>query len=155
MAIAASKSNERLHFYEADLLARDETFDLLLAMDVMEHVPDYLGFLEGCRRSAQYKIYHIPLDVSALTVVRPQFSKIRAALGHLHFFTAETALDTLAASGHRVIDWFYTDAAGLVLQFKPRLKQRVLHLVRRSIASCSRAWAARLLGGYSMLVLAE
>ena len=40
--------------------------DLLLVIDVIEHVSDYLGFLYKCKNMAEFKIYHIPLDIHVL-----------------------------------------------------------------------------------------
>jgi len=70
---AQLKQRDRLRFHHADLLACDESFDLLLIMDVIEHVPDYLGFLERCRQKARLKLYHIPLDIHVSSVLRGSF----------------------------------------------------------------------------------
>ena len=73
-AIARSKQNEneRLHFAvaairkEADLHA-----DLLLVMDVLEHIEDRYGFLRDLKLKAEYKIFQVSLTVSVQTVLRP------------------------------------------------------------------------------------
>jgi 2-polyprenyl-3-methyl-5-hydroxy-6-metoxy-1,4-benzoquinol methylase len=58
--------NKEIAFYAEDLLAEanQQYFDLLLVIDVIEHVPDYMGFAEKCSNKARYVIYHIPLDIS-------------------------------------------------------------------------------------------
>ena len=67
--LAGSRANDRLHFYEVDL-AREplgdppEQFDLLLFMDVVEHVEDYYSFLRALRPRSRYAIFHLPLEVS-------------------------------------------------------------------------------------------
>ena len=156
-AIARAKKREcdRLRFYQEDLLPKDTSFDLLLIMDVIEHVPDYLGFLEGCRRKTRFKLYHIPLDIHVSSVMRASFINGRITLGHIHYFTAETALATLADTKHRIIGSFYTASALALTSLHPSLKRSLANMPRRLISLVSTAWAARLLGGYSLMVLTE
>ena len=45
-------------------------YDVLLVIDVFEHVPDYLGFIEKLRQKADLKVFHIPLDLSVSSIVR-------------------------------------------------------------------------------------
>jgi len=155
IARAKAKERERLHFHQGDLLTSPETFDLLQVIDVFEHVPDYLGFLEGCQRKARYKIYHIPLDVHVSSVVRGAFIRVRESVGHLHYFSAETALASLVDTGHRIIDSFYTDGAIALYESDPTPSRRLANVARRALSSLSTPWAARLIGGYSLLVLTE
>jgi hypothetical protein len=155
IARAKVKERERLRFHEGDLLASEQTFDVLLGIDVLEHVPDYLGFLEACARKARYKIYHIPLDIHVSSVLRGAFTQGRYSVGHLHYFSAESALATLVDTGHRVIDSFYTDGAVALYQTDPTPRRRLANVARQALMSISTRWAARLVGGYSLLVLAE
>ena len=70
-----------------------EHYDLLLSLDVFEHVEDYIGFLRSLRPIADWFIFHIPLDVSAQSVVRERpLLAARSTVGHLHYFTRGTAL---------------------------------------------------------------
>jgi SAM-dependent methyltransferase len=143
-------------YHCADPLAELEDgddVDLLMAIDVFEHVSDYLGFLEGCAAKARFKLYHIPLDISVLSALRGTVGKERDRIGHLHYFTAETALDTLRDTNHRIIDSVYTDGS-LGLETTSR-KRKVANLARRPLGMMSVPFTARLLGGYSLLVLAE
>jgi SAM-dependent methyltransferase len=146
---------ERLHFYQEDLLHKEASFDLLLIMDVIEHVPDYYGFLEGCRRRARFKLYHIPLDIHVSSVLRASFVNGRVTIGHIHYFTAESALATLTDTGHKIISSFYTDGGLALTSLHPSLKRSLANMPRRLISLASTAWAARLLGGYSLMVLTE
>jgi SAM-dependent methyltransferase len=152
---AKLKEREHLRFRQDDLLASPQTFDVLLAIDVFEHVPDYLGFLEGCTRKARYKIYHIPLDIHVSSVIRGAITQGRYSVGHLHYFSAESALASLVDTGHRIIDCFYTDGAIALYRTDPTPRRRLANVARRALMSVSTRWAARLVGGYSLLVLAE
>jgi len=153
-ALCQERKNDRLHFFCEDLLAGEtERFDLLLCLDVFEHVEDYLGFLRGLREKAEHKIFHIPLDLSAQWVWRSgPIMRERKQAGHLHYFTKETALATLQDAGYEVIDWFYTPGAIA----NPRsVKAKLASWPRRLLSAVNQDLVVRILGGYSLLVLAK
>ena len=152
-AIDLCKWNERAEFFCRDLLAEQSRFDLLLAVDVFEHVPDYLGFLRQCKLKADYKIYHIPLDIHVSSVLRNTFFSQRYTVGHLHYFTADSALATLKDTEHEIIDYFYTDAAFGVFKHHPSLKRAIANVPRWIFSKLSVPFTARMFGGYSLLVL--
>ena len=153
--LAHKWEDERLHFHAEDLLKTDDYFDLLLIMDVIEHVPDYFGFVDRCRQKAKFKIYHIPLDIHASSVVRKSLMYPRKVVGHIHYFTAESALATLLDTGHKILDSFYTSGGIELASIHPSFKRRLANIPRRIISCVSPGLAARLLGGFSLLVLAE
>jgi SAM-dependent methyltransferase len=152
---AKAKECDNLRFFEEDLLTNSEIFDLLLVIDVFEHVPDYLSFLEQCQRKARFKIYHIPLDLHVSSVLRGAVVSARQRVGHLHYFTEELALSALADTGHRVIDCFLTNGGVELSPRRRRLRRTTMNIPRRLVGMISPRWSARLLGGYSLLVLAE
>jgi predicted TPR repeat methyltransferase len=133
----------------ADFLASDETFDLLMAIDVFEHVPDYLGFLELLRSHADYFVFHVPLDMNMLMLAKQEHSELRDRIGHIHYFSQATTEDTLKTCGYRVIDWFYTADYALPGH------ERKINSLRKLLFSLSPDWAVKVLGGWSMMVLAE
>ncbi|MFB3778589.1 MAG: class I SAM-dependent methyltransferase [Bryobacteraceae bacterium] len=145
--------NDRLRFSCQDYLSDDfGTSDLLLCIDVLEHVPDYLGFLAQLRTRATLKIFHIPLEMCARSALCSRsILRNRAETGHLHYFNLDTALVTLRDTGYKVIDSFYTPSFRLSLNTAGR-KERLLRTLFRVT---SRDFEARVLGGYSLLALAE
>lgn len=153
--ICSQKANERFTFKLANLL--DETdvrFDLVMAMDVFEHVEDYFGFLRKLRDKAQYKVFHIPLELSAQEVLRGKpLLNARRTVGHIHHFSKETALATLEDCGYTVLDHFYTsgrtDLGGL------GWKSQLMRLPRQALYKVNQDAAVRTLGGYSLLALAR
>ncbi len=151
---AQDRANERLHFKLADLRQEsDAHFDLLLVLDVLEHVDDYLGFLSDLKSRARFTLMHIPLDLSVQTVLRRgALAKRRDLHGHLHYFTKDTALRTLEDVGYHVLDAHYTDHP---IVFGGTREQQMLKIPRRVGFALSQDWTARLLGGYSLMVLAE
>jgi len=152
--LCRQRQNERLSFRCKDLLSEDtKTFDLLLCLDVFEHVEDYMGFLRKLRAKAKYKLFHIPLDISVQAVLRSgPIVHRRTEFGHLHYFVKETALATLRDTGYEIVDHFYTPA-GIARGNSP--KARLAKLPRVMLSLLSPDLAARILGGYSLLVLAK
>jgi len=155
IGVAQTRANERLRFRCADFITTPTAaHDLLLCLDVFEHVPDYLGFLEALRLRSEYKVFHIPLDLSVQWLLRMNpILKERELVGHLHHFTRETALETLAWANYEVVDWFYT-AGALDLPDKS-FKQRLARVPRRLAYSLSPDLTVRILGGYALLVVAR
>jgi SAM-dependent methyltransferase len=157
IAMARSLGNERIDFSQEDLLSAQNTeqFDALLVIDVLEHVPDYMGFAERCRRKATYKIYHIPLDIHVSSVMRNAFLAGRYSIGHIHYFTADSAIDTLKDTGHEILDCVYTNIAFGLFRQHPSFKKAVANVPRWLLSRFSQPLAARMFGGYSLLVLAR
>ncbi len=154
-ALASAKANNQLHFHLKDLLVETDTgHDLLLVIDVFEHVEDYIGFLRGLRTKADFMIFHIPLDLSMFSVLRRNaLIDTRKKVGHLHYFTEETALATLSDAGYKVVDSFLT--ARCIERRVPGLKSALAWLPRKLLSLGSKSLASKILGGYSLLVLAQ
>ena len=157
--ICKKVQNERCSFYCEDLLISPRNsqreIDILLAIDVFEHVPDYLGFLDKCKPLAKYKIYHIPLDIHVSSVLRGSFVNARYSVGHLHYFSEESALATLKDTGHEILDCFYTNGAFGLFKQHPSIKRAIANAPRWAVSLVSERLSARLLGGYSLMVLAK
>lgn len=154
-ALAAARSRSNLRFHLGDALAPGAPrADLVLAIDVMEHVEDYLGFLRRLAARGELKILHIPLDLSVQTVARgTPLARVRAVVGHLHYFTRDTALASLRHAGLEVLAHRYT-AGSLDLPHRG-WKANLLRLPRRLAFALAPDSAVRWLGGFSLLVLAR
>jgi cyclopropane fatty-acyl-phospholipid synthase-like methyltransferase len=152
-AICSSKQAPGLEFRLEDLLqSKPGRFDLILAIDVFEHVPDYLGFLRALRERASNHLFHIPLDLSVQALMRgTTYPILREQTGHLHYFFKYTALATLRDCGYEVVDWNYTRSS----QELPGkgLRTKLANLPRRLMQLVSEDLSARMFGGYSLLVL--
>jgi SAM-dependent methyltransferase len=153
-ALCSQKASDRLSFHLGDLLDQPLHFDVAMAIDVFEHVEDYFTFLRKLRTKADYKIFHIPLELSALMVARERpLLDARRSVGHIHHFSKDTALASLEDCGYKVIDHSYTsgrtELGGL------GWKSQLLRWPRKALYKLDPDLAARLLGGYSLLVLAQ
>lgn len=151
--LSKKRSSEKIRFHLKNLLDEDMFFDALLCIDVFEHVEDYFGFIRQIKSKAEYKIFHIPLDISVLSVIRAQMMVAREGVGHLHYFSKETAIATLKDCGYEIIDCFYTTAFNDIPAKK--LRTHLARVPRKLLYSFSQDWGARLLGGSSLLVLAK
>lgn len=153
--IAKQKESNNLEFIRADVFCENnKNFDVVMAIDVFEHVDDYLGFLRNIKSVGSYKIFHIPLDLSVQTVFRAgPLDCLRKHVGHLHYFTKETALASLEYAGYEIVDYFYTP--GSLDDPNRGWKARLMNIPRRAFYNINNDITVRLFGGYSLMVLAK
>jgi SAM-dependent methyltransferase len=153
--LCTSRANDNLHFELGDAtILSGRFFDVILVLDIIEHLEDYFSFLRMVKERALYKVFHIPLDLSVQAVLRASpLMRDRERFGHIHYFTKETALQLLTDLGYNIIDWFYT-AVALDLP-SANFKNIVMRIPRRLLYSVNMDVAVRLLGGYRLLVLTK
>lgn len=149
------RSNERLAFFQEDLLQTGNQYDLLLMIDVFEHVDDYIGFINKAAKFAEYKIYHIPLDMSMLSIYTNYPHAARKKIGHLHYFMKDTAIATLKDTGQEVIDWFYTHGALEVNNKGLTMAGKTLNFLRRMFFKINPDFTVKTFGGFSLIVLTK
>lgn len=151
-ALTRHLENANLRFVLGDMIKiSPPPVDLLLTIDVAEHIEDYLGFLRAIKPRAKYHIFHLPLDLSLLSMLQAERLKwARNVVGHLHFFTAETALQALSNAGYITKDYIYTSVE---LDLPTSEQQQRLRILRRIGRRISPAWTSRTLGGFSAMVL--
>jgi SAM-dependent methyltransferase len=151
-----SRENETLKFYNDDLFSQPEsvTFDIVMAIDVFEHVEDYFSFLRNIKQRGIYKIFHIPLDLSVQSVLRSKpISEKRKKVGHIHYFTKDIIFDALKDLNYEIVDWQFT---GDTLELPAKSKLSALAKVPRKLFfAIDKKLAVRFLGGWSLLVLAK
>lgn len=147
------KERQGLSFKLSDISAESTSFDCLLCIDVFEHVEDCFGFVRSIRSKAQYKVFHIPLDISALSVARRLMLDGHKTVGHIHYYTRLSALAFLGDCGYEIVDERYTKLFDY--QTATSRKARVLQSVQRAAHRISPHRATELLGGCSLLVLAR
>ena len=153
--ICEPKKTEQVKFHLEDIVATKATYELLLCIDVLEHIPDYIGFLHEIKQKAKRFIFHIPLDISVKSLFCNSMMKGRISAGHLHYFTPETAIATLEDAGYRVIDYVHT-APFLRGGIPPKtFNAKALTLPRRILFRLSPSFLSKTLGGCSLLVFAQ
>lgn len=151
--LCLKRQKKNLTFFNDNLLETHEFYDILLVMDVFEHVDDYIGFIRQCAKKADFKIYHIPLDISVLGVMRDVPLSARKSVNHIHYFTKDTAIATLVDSGQKIIDFFYTPV--MIEVHNKKISTKMLNLIRRFCFMINPDFCVKYLGGYSLLVLTK
>jgi SAM-dependent methyltransferase len=145
----------RIEFALGDFFEQsDRRYDLLLLLDVIEHLSNPFDFLSRLRGHAAYFLFHFPLDLSAVSVLREQpLLHVRRKVGHIHYFTKGLVLALLEECGYQVRDWFYTGAAFSAPQRS--WKTRFVSMPRRMVYALARDVGVRLFGGETVMVLAD
>ena len=153
--LCTQRSNERLCFKLKNYCDdTDNSCELILLIDLIEHLEDYFRFLRDIKGKSQNKILHIPLEMFVLSALYPQFLlKQKKKVGHLHFFTKDLALQILRDLGYEIIDYSYTAGYSLPRDFG--LKDRFLKIPRRLFFPIEPDVTVRVFGGYSLLVLVK
>lgn len=139
-------------YHHGDFTSSSEIYDLLLLIDVFEHVEDYMSFLRKLSKRARWFVFHIPLEMHISALLRDRQLHSRRQVGHLHYFSRATALATLEDTGYRIVKAEYTDLSQETQEGR-RTLTGLANLVRAGVQTISTDLAAKLIGGYSLLVL--
>lgn len=152
-SLCQAREKDRLKYFNENPFNENNHFDLLLIMDVFEHVEDSYSFIRKCGGIADYKLYHIPLELSVISILRNMPIKAYKSVGHLHFFTRDTALALLRDCDQTIIDVRYTAAA--LEAPKRKFRTKLINLPRRILFKINKGFCVRFFGGYSLLVLTK
>jgi Methyltransferase domain len=153
--LCKERSNDRLRFCLQNYCDEAEnSCDLILLIDLIEHLEDYFGFLRNIRSKSRYKILHVPLEMFVLAVLHPGFLLgQRKKVGHLHYFSRDIVLQMLSDQGYEILDYQYT--AGFSLPRDYGLKDKLLKIPRSLLYPICPDFTVRVFGGYSLLVLVK
>lgn len=153
--LCKNRSNDNLLFYLKKYCGEtDSNDDLILMIDIIEHLEDYFRFLRDIKGKSHFKILHIPLEMFVLAVFHQQFLLgQKKKVGHLHFFSKDMVLEMLRDIGYEIIDYSYTAGYSLPKDFG--LKDRLLKIPRRFLFPIAPDLTVRVFGGYSLLVLVK
>jgi hypothetical protein len=154
--LAIKKNLPGIQFFQSDFLnIAEKKTDLLLVIDVLEHLQDFYQFLEKLRPRAAYFIFHIPLDISCRTLLKAHvLLQQRTAVGHIHYFSKEMVFWALEDSGYKITDWFYTKPIGDIKKTSS-FKTGVKKLLRNFSFLLNQDKSAKCWGGYSLMILAK
>jgi ubiquinone/menaquinone biosynthesis C-methylase UbiE len=151
--IAKEKETEQLRFFPGDYTKiYSSKVDLILVIDVIEHVEDIYSFLRALKPAGRNFIFHIPLDLCCRTILKPHVMlQQRTSVGHIHYFTEETALWLLRDTGYVIEHFIYTKPE--IDLVKPQtVKQWIKKVLRRSSYAVNKKLSVKLWGGYSLLL---
>jgi len=154
--LAQARANDRLHFVRKDLASEPAsvTFDLTLAIDLLEHLEDYYAFLRRLAARTANLIVHFPLDLHLTNLVLARrFRRLRENYGHIHYFTKDTAIRALHDAGFTVIDHFYTEWVHELPE--AGLRGQLQRYACKLLMPLAPDLTARVFGGSSLLILAR
>jgi len=155
--LASSRPHPRVRVVLGDCFETGRSWNLLLAIDVLEHMENPALWLRSSRDCASWLDVHLPLDMSVQTVLRGKpLPRRRRDLGHIHMFTRDTARALVEENGWEILEERYTSGA-LELPVEKGvanfLKNRIPRLPRRVLFAFAPHFAVRVLGGWSVMLL--
>ena len=165
--MSRSRENEMLHFKLEDFMQeKNADYDLILILDVLEHMENPYDLLRDIRSKSRYKIIQFPLDISVRSTLFDQIVTYRENFGHIHYFTRSIALRMLEELGYEVLDHFYTketiplpwnelgrNPRILVRKILGRIKRGLFDMPKKLIYAMNKDLAERIFGDYRLLVL--
>lgn len=129
-------------------------YDLVLCFDVFEHIEDYFSFLRNLRGIGKNFLFHIPLDMNAQMVARGEpIRRVRDQVGHIQYFSKDSAIATLTECGYSIRRNFYT--FGGDGSYMGGLAYRLMRYPRIVSFKLNQDLAVRILGGFSLMVWAS
>jgi SAM-dependent methyltransferase len=149
----AGVRHEGVEYVRGDFCASDESVDLVTLCDVFEHIPDPIGFVRSVSQRCRLLCLHIPLDDSLNNALRDRFRAKLLHPGHLVFLDVVSALNLLASSGLRVVEYDYAFQFLAPSGHRSLLSKAVLPL-RYLLARLNPWLASKLLGGASLVAIA-
>ena len=154
--LASKKATDRISFFNEDITGKENIHtDLMLVIDVVEHVDDYYSFLRKLKTKSDWFVFHIPLDLSCRTVMKPHvLLQQRQSVGHIHYYTKEMVEWALQDTGYEIVDWVYTKPV-VDVQSTGSVKRLVKKILRNISFAISKDWSAKKWGGYSMMIVAK
>jgi SAM-dependent methyltransferase len=152
--LAKKKERENLAFFCENFAQMPITkiYDVVLIIDVIEHLRDYFTFLEGIKPKGRHFVFHIPLDMFAWSLFRENMLiESKSRVGHIHNFTEDFILSILSDYGYKVIAKKYTPPNYKAIE----LKQKTINFLKKGLFWLSPRFCTKTLGGFSLLVLCE
>jgi ubiquinone/menaquinone biosynthesis C-methylase UbiE len=131
----------------------DDACDIAICNDVFEHVEDYIGFLRELRRVAPVVYFNIPLDMTVLSVLCHSYMAARKSVGHLHYFSARSAVATLEDAGFTIMARRYNSTLAHNLRTHRTLRNTLAALPRWLLYAVNMGFGVHLLGGASLGVV--
>lgn len=128
--------------------------DLLLCVDVFEHIEDEFNFLRTIKTKSKYFLFNIPLDLSLQSLLREQIIlSQRKRVGHINYYTKSLALETLKDTGFEIIGIEY---GKWYKHYKAKsISTKIVNIIRNILMPIFPDFCVKILGGSSLLVLAK
>ena len=147
---------ENINFLVKDIdELSNEKFDLIILNDVIEHIEDYITFIKKIKKKTNYIYFNIPLEINLLSILRNNFVKSYNDVGHLHFFSKDSALQILKHSGLYIIGNQYFFYSKHNLKKNKTFKSLIIFLLISLIKIINKNLCVKLFGNASLGVLVK
>lgn len=154
-ALAVKNAPANVRFVCADE-PPEGPFDLVLAIDVIEHVENPGAWLKPLTARAPLMVLHVPLDLSFRSFLFPSLlERERQSVGHIHFFTARSLKNFLKENNCQILSVHYTNK---YVERPPQLthfKSRIGMCIRKLAHLLPHALPAFFIGGYSLMLVVK
>ena len=152
---AIDQNNKNIKFECITFEKIKKKISIVTLNDVFEHVENYISFLKSVRGLADYYYFNIPLDMNVLSVLFHKYQNFRKELGHLHYFSKKSALETLIYCDYKIVDFKYNISVFHSLKTKPSLSKLIALFPRLFLNFVSKDLGTHLLGGSSLSVICK
>jgi len=146
------KGDKDITFIRKSIGDINKKFDLVVLLDVIEHIHNPIESLKKIAKNAKFILLHIPLEDCWLVKLRNLFRMKLSQSGHLIFLDVCSALNLVAMAGIRTIDYRfnpgYTAPSG-----RQSILQKIAYPWRKLLYLISPSLLQATLGGVSLMVL--
>lgn len=152
--LCKKRETEKIHYFNDDAFKGEKkNYDLVLCIDVFEHIENPFEFLRNLKKLGKKFIFHIPLDMNTQMVLRAEpIMRVRKDVGHLNYYSSDSAIATLKDCGYIIDHWFFTPNGA---DNPKSTKAKMLQLPRKILFKFFPELTVRILGGYSLMVCAS
>ena len=64
------RERDNIKFIQEDFLTSEDRYDILMFIDIIEHIEDYIGFLRAVKDRGNFKIFNFPLEIFAVKALK-------------------------------------------------------------------------------------
>ncbi len=148
-----NNTRDNLSYSHDNIFDMDARHDVILCLDVFEHVEDYFGFLKKLHSKGKYFIFNVPMDMNMMKIYGSGLRRARDDAGHLHYFNPYTAARALTDTGYDIVE---ARLSAAFLHVPPRNAHQAAVLpLRLATLLFGKGFSCSVFGGMSLLVTAR
>jgi len=140
----------RLDLRHEDFLETKDHFDLILLIDVLEHLENPDMLLRAAFKSAKYVIVRQPLDNTITAFLKNNYSEYRKTIGHISHFNYKIFIDLMARNGlqpkniHLFAPWE-----------RLKLRKKKHSMIKKIVTKINKTFASFIFDGFLLIGLFE
>jgi len=153
--LKARANHSNLSFRIGDFKEIDDSCDVLILADFLEHIKEPEGFLRNLKDKTKFILFHFPLDDNFYGKLRRgkgYYKYLKEDRGHIHFFNRQKIIGLLNKTDITIDSWKYT-FWGIELDKTAGRFVPILKLFRKIGYAVNQDLSVKAFGGASMAVL--